>query len=425
MRKRTWAAGIAVLMLLLMCCTPALALEESEVESAIAASSNEAVAGNIFIWFLCAVAFLKISQKIDSFLAALGINVGRTGGSMLGELLIAGRAVGSAVGGLGGAVGNIFNRNHTSGSSTTHQAAGQAFSGSGGGLLAVAKRAAGNAAASSATGTAGGVGSVIGGAMFGSSMASGGKFANSVIGAVATGDISSVGSIKGEKAAQALTSYLGYSGAPVGAGDPVSTAAGAVVGNEVVSAMDGEDQDNSIVGLAHMDFFSSDMRYVKSLNGISEMKQYQLREMLKKLYSIYSVKNHRNLLVAPDSFAYLFEDSDLENRTKSGFILLAKDLKNKYGIPILIVRPKAMLTKNYVNVPPEIEQEFLAAFGNYATPLGFVSDRVEASRNPSRGSDIRIRNHGKIYSVQMGELWENHFANYYFWNEPRHAYYFP
>ena len=184
-------------------------------------------------------------------------------------------------------------------------------------------------------------------------------------------------------------------------------------------------RDNSIVGLAHMDFFSSDMRYVKSLNGISEMKQYQLREMLKKLYSIYSVKNHRNLLVAPDSFAYLFEDSDLENRTKSGFILLAKDLKNKYGIPILIVRPKAMLTKNYVNVPPEIEQEFLAAFGNYATPLGFVSDRVEASRNPSRGSDIRIRNHGKIYSVQMGELWENHFANYYFWNEPRHAYYFP
>ena len=67
MRKRTWTAGIAVLMLLLMCCTPALALEESEVESAIAASSNEAVAGNIFIWFLCAVAFLKISQKIDSF----------------------------------------------------------------------------------------------------------------------------------------------------------------------------------------------------------------------------------------------------------------------------------------------------------------------------------------------------------------------
>ncbi|MFR1480597.1 MAG: hypothetical protein ACLSB9_35425 [Hydrogeniiclostridium mannosilyticum] len=54
---------------------PALAIEESEVESAIAASSREEVAGNIFIWFLCAIAFLKVSQKIDSFMSALGINV--------------------------------------------------------------------------------------------------------------------------------------------------------------------------------------------------------------------------------------------------------------------------------------------------------------------------------------------------------------
>ena len=42
-----------------------------------------------------------------------------------------------------------------------------------------------------------------------------------------------------------------------------------------------------------------------------------------------------------------------------------------------------------------------------------------------QGESNSIHNHGKIYSVQMGELWENHFANYYFWNEPRHAYYFP
>ena len=49
--------------------------------------------------------------------------------------------------------------------------------------------------------------------MFGSSLASGGKFATSVIGAVAKGDISSVGSITGEQASEALTSYLGYSSA--------------------------------------------------------------------------------------------------------------------------------------------------------------------------------------------------------------------
>ena len=46
--------------------------------------------------------------------------------------------------------------------------------------------------------------------MFGSSLKAGGKFASDVVGAVATGNISSVGTITGDKAAQALTSYLGY-----------------------------------------------------------------------------------------------------------------------------------------------------------------------------------------------------------------------
>lgn len=252
MFKRLIAVCGSGLMLSLICCTQAFALEESEVESAIAASSNEAVAGNIFIWFLCAVAFLKISQKIDSFLAGLGINVGRTGGSMLGELLIAGRALGSVAGSLGGVVGNIFNRNHATGNSTTHQAAGQAFTGGGNGLIGVAKRAAGNAAASSATGTGSGIGNIIGGAMFGSSMAAGGKFANNVVGAVATGNIATVGSIKGEKAAQALTNYLGYANpASPEAGSmehPMGDVAGPViVGQEIGAALDGEEHDTVTV----------------------------------------------------------------------------------------------------------------------------------------------------------------------------------
>ena len=47
--------------------------------------------------------------------------------------------------------------------------------------------------------------------MFESSLNSGGTFATSVISAVAKGNMSSVGSITGEQASEALTSYLGYS----------------------------------------------------------------------------------------------------------------------------------------------------------------------------------------------------------------------
>lgn len=54
---------------------PAFAIDESEVEAAVNATSRETVTGNVLIWFLCAVAFLKVSQKIDSFMSSLGVNV--------------------------------------------------------------------------------------------------------------------------------------------------------------------------------------------------------------------------------------------------------------------------------------------------------------------------------------------------------------
>lgn len=202
---------ISVFFLVLLMCalsTTAFAIDESEVESAIAASSQEEVAGNIFIWFLCAIGFLKVSQKIDSFMASLGVNVGRTGGSMLAELMVAGRGIATAAGAFGG---SIFNRHSSHNTQNGGQAAGAAFTGGGNGLIGVTKRAAGNAAAASATGTGSGLGSVIGGAMFGSSLKNGGAFATSVISAVAKGNMSSVGSITGEQASEALTSYLGYS----------------------------------------------------------------------------------------------------------------------------------------------------------------------------------------------------------------------
>ena len=226
-------AHIILLVLLLLCVlsTTAFAIDESEVESAIAASSKEEVAGNVFIWFLCAIGFLKVSQKIDSFMASLGINVGRTGGSMLTELMVAGRGIAAVAGAVGG---TVFN--HHSSSNSTHtnaQAAGAAFTGGGNGLVGVTRRAAGNAAAASATGNAKGLSNLVGGAMFESSLQNGGKFAMSVVGAVAKGSISSVGSITGDQAAEALTSYLGYS--PVDSGSALADDGGLIPPSPITS----------------------------------------------------------------------------------------------------------------------------------------------------------------------------------------------
>ena len=230
--KKILFAAFTVAILSCLFCQPAFAaISESDVQAQVDAVGKEAVSGNVFIWFLCAIGFLKVSQKIDSFMASLGINVGRTGGSMLTELMVAGRGIAAVAGAVGG---TVFN--HHSSSNSTHtnaQAAGAAFTGGGNGLVGVTRRAAGNAAAASATGNAKGLSNLVGGAMFESSLQNGGKFAMSVVGAVAKGSISSVGFITGDQAAEALTSYLGYS--PVDSGSALADDGGLIPPSPITS----------------------------------------------------------------------------------------------------------------------------------------------------------------------------------------------
>jgi hypothetical protein len=258
-------------LLALTLAVPAFALEESDVEAAVSSSSREAVTGNVLVWFLCAVGFLKVSQKIDSFMASIGVNVGHTGGSMLGEAMVAFKGVSLATGMAGKVVGNFADR--------ASSRAGAAASGSSGflqgGLAGVVSRKITNDAVRTATQTTQKASSSItsaahqatertvnaerqaasvvhqakqtrsesasqksqtgvthqqvasstrtasvsslhresqhsvglGGRIFTNSMLEGGRFANDVIGMVAAGDLHSTGSITGEFASQALSSY--------------------------------------------------------------------------------------------------------------------------------------------------------------------------------------------------------------------------
>jgi len=188
--------------------TIAIAVTESDVQAQVAARGGEAVTGNVFIWFLCAVAFLKISQKIDSFMSSLGINVGNTGGSMIAELLIAskGIAAGRNIFGGGG-----FGTHGASGSNGASGASGSSgtHGGSGfmsGGLAGVVGRSFNRGAVKTATS---GEGGGIGGAMFTSSVSKGGEYANTITGDVAKGSINTTGTITGEPAVKAFNSFIG------------------------------------------------------------------------------------------------------------------------------------------------------------------------------------------------------------------------
>lgn len=176
----------------------AYAVTEAQVQSA----GKEKAAGNLLIWFLCAIAFLKVSQKIDSFLSSLGIHVGHTGGSMMAELMVAARGLTTA--GKSSGVTGFFNKSSSAG----HGLRDSLLSG---GLAGAVGRQFAQNAMNSATGQGG---NPLGRQMFASSLQKGGGLASSVTSAVAQGSISHTDSMQGPQAAQALSLYMGHTGIP-------------------------------------------------------------------------------------------------------------------------------------------------------------------------------------------------------------------
>ena len=75
--KKTLFSLFTAVSLDLLYCPVAFALTEDEAAAAVDAQGKDAVSGNLFLWLLCAIAFLKVSTKLDGILHSLGIGVSR------------------------------------------------------------------------------------------------------------------------------------------------------------------------------------------------------------------------------------------------------------------------------------------------------------------------------------------------------------
>lgn len=264
--KKIMLFTVLLACMVLFCSMPVFAAEltEADVEQAVASQGKEAVTGNVFVWFLCAIAFLKVSQKIDSFMASLGINVGNTGGNMMAELLIAGRSLTGAMRGYGSG------GSHKSSSPGKAAVGGSFLSG---GLAGAVGRQTERSAVNAATGYSDS--STIGNAMYQSSLKKGGNFANNVISKVAQGNYGQVGSIKGEGADKAFVSYMNMKaddGKPLPNFTNMEIGGGRITGTETV---DGNSRD---FAMYHADQYMppSQGTYdtVQSVDGSTWYKQY-------------------------------------------------------------------------------------------------------------------------------------------------------
>lgn len=127
-----------------------------------------------------------------------------------------------------------------------------------------------------------------------------------------------------------------------------------------------------VQGTAMIDFSPKDFKYSRKLHGLSAIKTYQLREVLKKLMALHRLKGEKqNMLITADDFEYIFsgKEVDYDQKVKSSLMLISSDLQQKYGYPVLIVRPKNVFSKMFIRVENGKADAFYRAYKKYLTHI--------------------------------------------------------
>lgn len=128
-------------------------------------------------------------------------------------------------------------------------------------------------------------------------------------------------------------------------------------------------RDPKIQGIAKIDFSQYDFRYIRKLHGLSAIKPYQLMQVLKKLMAIYRINGEkRNMLISASDFSYIFPMSspdEVDQKLKSCLLLISNDLLNKLRFHALIVRPKSLFSKCYIEIEDKESDHFYRLFHEY------------------------------------------------------------
>lgn len=149
-----------------------------------------------------------------------------------------------------------------------------------------------------------------------------------------------------------------------------------------------------LTGFAALDYNERDKQYSKQLFGMSAIRQWQIREILKKVYTIYSIGGgKRNLLISADDFSYIFDDGDDQGtKLKTALMMIEKDYLTRARYNVLIARPKQLFTKCYARTD---------AFGM----------SVLERRYAGMYRKIRTLGNQTVVMIDLDEVWKMDFSN--------------
>lgn len=148
-----------------------------------------------------------------------------------------------------------------------------------------------------------------------------------------------------------------------------------------------------IKGYAALNYSSQDQRFTKALHGMSALRQYQIKEVLKKIHKSY-VKNNksRNLLLSVDDFGHIFENAnDLDQKVLTALMMIEKDYLAKNRFNVIIARPK----KLFVRVFARISDSSLSIYKNkYSDTFTHINS---------------LENGNNIIEIDLDKLWYQNF----------------
>ncbi len=113
---------------------------------------------------------------------------------------------------------------------------------------------------------------------------------------------------------------------------------------------------SEIQGEALVDYSTRDFQFINVLHGLNRTHNWQLVEVMKRLWRFYDDNKRQNQLISAEDFAYIFNSEDegrLQNSVKNALMLLEKDLNKKANIPVLIARPKNLFATVYASINNE------------------------------------------------------------------------
>lgn len=168
-------------------------------------------------------------------------------------------------------------------------------------------------------------------------------------------------------------------------------------------------RDKSLEGLAKTDYSSKDLKYSRILFGLSSIKQWQVKEVIRKIHQMYRLKKSQSFLVSVEDFAFVFSaQDDLEQKVKSSLLLIEKDFSSRFGYPVVLTRPKSLFSTVYARFSPEVEAVLKSRYNDHMKLLK-AGTPTAMPNIPMRPGMKRPDQSFSVYELDLDAIWSNHF----------------